>query len=268
MDLKLEGRTALVTGSSHGIGRAIALCFAKEGANVAICSRNYDELLALEEKIVEEHNVVVGSYKVDATDPKSIEEMFNLIPRDFAGIDILINTVGGTEKFGSFNDLSDEDWEHAWRLNFMSAKYFCEKTTPWLKRSKSGRIINISSLSGISPGLFNPHYAAAKAALISLTKSLANELAQYSILVNSICPSTVLGHGFNRNVQDRAQRANISIDEARELMLAEEEKKTPLGKLGTEEDVALLAVFLASPLNHYITGQCIVIDGGIRRSVL
>ncbi len=267
MDLVLEGKTALITGSSRGIGRAIALCLAQEGANVVICSRNRQELNNLETKIIDDYNVVVGSYEVDATKPESVEEMFGLMQRDIAGIDILVNAVGANEKFGKFEDLEREDWKKAYDINFMSAVYFCEKTIPLLKASGNGRIVNIASLVGRRPGLFNPHYAAAKAALINLSKSLSVNLAKNNILVNTICPSSVTGDGFDRNTKQRAENYGISFEQARNEMMIEENKKTPLGRIGNEWDIAYLTAFLASDRASYITGQCIDVEGGVTRSI-
>ncbi len=265
MNLELKGKITLIAGASHGIGLATARCLAQEGAHLILCSRKYDELLQARTELVKEYGITVAVYPVDATNRKSVTDMFAQI--DFPQIDILVNAVGGAEKFGDFFDLKPEDWRDAYVLNTMSAQHFCYEAIPWLIRASEGRIINIASVSGRTPGLFNPHYSAAKAALISLTKHLATKLAPHNILVNAICPSTVLGDGFDRNAKDRADRDGISLKDARQKMLAEEEKKTPLGRIGTEEDVAHLVTFLASNKANYITGECINIDGGITRSI-
>lgn len=267
MNLGLEGRTALITGSSRGIGRAIAIGLAQEGANVVICGRNYNELLALEEKIIGEYNVVVGSYEVDATNPESIEKMFQGVERDIGSIDILVNNIGNLEKSGGFDDLEDDDWIRMYDLGFMSAVRFTRTVLPWLKRSDQARIVNIASIPAHQPGSFNPHYSTTKAALLNLTKHLANNLAKDSILVNAICPSTIMGGGWDTNVKNRANKMGIPVHEAEELMLKEEQAKSPLGKIGQLDDVANLAVFLASDKVKFLTGHCYNVDGGITRSI-
>ena len=269
MDLSLEGRTALVTGSSRGIGKATALCFAKEGANVVICGRNYDKLLALEDNIISEFNVVVGSYQVDATDPESVEKMFEGISRDIGSIDILVNNVGNIEKFGRFEDLQDKDWTRMYELGFMSTIRFIRATLPWLKKSDQARIINISSLSGHQPSFkgLNPHYGSTKAGVINLTKNLANDFGRYGITVNTICPSTLAGGGWDNNVVDRAKCEGITIEEAEKIMRQEESKKSPLGRIGKLENVANKVIYLASSKASFETGNCYNIDGGITRSI-
>mgnify|MGYP001615260787 FL=1 len=270
MDLGLEGRTALITGSSRGIGRAIALCLAKEGANVVICSRNRKELDDLETKIIDEHGVVVGSYEVDAANPESINTMFHEVKREIVSIDILVNNVGNLEKFGKFEDLEDRDWIRMYELGFMSAIRFIRATLPWLKKSNQASIINISSLSGHQPsfGGFNPHYSTTKAGVINLTKNLANDFGRYGITVNTLCPSTLAGGGWDNNVVDRAKREGITKEKAEKIMRAEESEKSPLGKIGELNNIANKVLYLASSVARFETGNCYNIDGGITRSIL
>ncbi|OGM99391.1 MAG: hypothetical protein A2817_03305 [Candidatus Yanofskybacteria bacterium RIFCSPHIGHO2_01_FULL_39_8b] len=268
MDLGLGGKTALITGSSRGIGRAIALCLAREGANVIICGRKYDKLLALEEKIISEHNVIVGSYKVDATIPESIEEMFINVKRDIGHIDILVNNIGDIEKFGNFFDLDDNDWINAYNLTFMSMVRFSKKTMPWLKKSSQASIINICSLVAHQPGRYNHHYVAAKAAMLAVSKQMANDLGPMGIRVNVICPSTLKDGGWARNVKDRANRDNISYTEAERVIENEAKAKSPLDKIGTADHVAALVAVLASDISGFSTGHCYNVDGGITRSIL
>ena len=270
MELNLEGRTALITGSSRGVGRAIALCLAGEGSNVIVCGRNYNQLLTLEDKIIGEHNVVVGSYEVDATNPESIDKMFRGISRDIGSIDILVNNVGNIETLGKFEDLTDKDWQRSFEITFMSAVRFIRASLPYLKRSNQARIINISSLSGHQPSLsgFNPHYSVAKAGIINLTKNLANDFGRYGITVNTICPSTLAGGGWVNNVIDRAKREGISTEKSEKIMRREESKKSPLGKIGELENVADKVAYLASSKAEFETGNCYNLDGGITRSIL
>ncbi len=257
MEKELAGRTAIITGGSRGIGKAIATALAQNGAYVIICGRNQETLqktaLALR----------CGYRIADVTKPDQIEKMFSLLPK----LDILVNNVGGVEKFGNFFDLTDGDWLDAFNLNLMSMVRFCRGAIPLLKKSLSPRVINISSLVARQPGRFNPHYGAAKASMLYLNKYLATELAKDGILVNAICPGTLKGGGWEKNVEDRAKRMNLTLGEAEEIMEGEERAKVPLRRMGTPEDIAELVAFLASDRANFITGMVFNVDGGVRRSV-
>lgn len=267
MDLNLKDRVALVTGASHGIGKAIAWELAKEGVEVVICGRDHSRLMDTKLEIFDAQKRKIHAIYVDATDFYQVKQLLGLVESLTGCLDILVNNVGGAEKFGDFFSLTDEDWELAWKLNFMSMVWFSREAVPLLRKSSQARIINISSLPAHQPGFFNPHYSSAKAAMLNLNKYLANTLAKDSILVNAICPSTLKGGGWDKNVRDRAARDGISTEEAEKIMEEEENKKTPLGMIGTPEDVAKLVAFLSSSANNYLTGSVIDIDGGIRRSV-
>lgn len=267
MNFLLKSRTALITGGSHGIGKAIAELFAHEGANIIITGRESKHLSSAMGNIKKIAYGKVMSWVADATNSGSIEKMALEVKGKFGKIDILVNNVGGVEKFGGFFDLTDTEWRNAYELNFLSAVFFCRAFVPLLKLSDCGRIINMSSLAAHQPGLFNPHYAAAKAALLNFNKYMSTLLAKDKILVNAICPSTVKGGGWERNIADRAARESVSLVEAARLMEEEECKKSPLGKMVRLEDISQLALFLASPLNTSITGSVIDVDGGKRKGI-
>ncbi len=283
MNLNLSGRVALVTGSSSGLGKEIALTLAQAGAKVIICGRQKDRLM----EVVEEFEVcrkVVTKQKlsplmiwaVDASDAAAIRERFShhrYWPEHTAGeeersLDILVNNIGGAPKFGKFEDLTDEDWQNTFDLNVMSTVRFTREAIKFLQFSKhGGRIINIGSLPGIQPGQCNPNYAVAKAGVHILTKCLANEFGPHGIRTNCICPSTLYGGGLERNVEDMATREGIDVDEARRRILMSAAMKNPLNKVGSLTDVANLVVFLASDAAQFINGTCIPVDGGESRSI-
>jgi len=267
VDTNLKGRIALVTGSSRGLGKAIAEALALEGTDVIINGRDREELNKTAIDIGLKSNTNIHNCCVDATKPEEIKKYF----KSFfwlKKIDILVNNVGNIEKFGNFETLKDDDWLRSFDLTFMSAVRFTNACLPYLRKSDQPRIINIASMSGCQPSHLNPHYAAAKAGLLALTKNLANYLGCEGILVNAICPSTLTGGGWHKNIVDRAERQSITVEEAEALMRQEEMKKSTLGKIGELEDVANLVVFLASSKAKFLTGHCYYVDGGTARTIL
>lgn len=272
MDPGLSGKVALVTGSSRGVGKAIALALVKEGASVIICARGSGAILEtlMELEKFKAESAYASAWYCDVNNPFYIKDWFKTsgLLSKFGKLDILVNNVGGPLRFGKFEDLTDEDWADDWNFNFMSMVRFTREAIPWLRKSGNGRIINISAVPARQPGMFNPHYAASKAAMLNLNKYLANTLAKDNILVNAICPNTLEGGGWHVNVADRASRDGISKEDAAGKMLAEEFKKMPLQRMGTPEDVANLVAFLASDKAKYITGAVINVDGGTVRSAI
>ncbi|MGD0977369.1 MAG: SDR family oxidoreductase [Minisyncoccia bacterium] len=269
MDHELKGKTAIVTGSSKGIGKSIAFALAKEGCNLILCGRNSFKLATAVDQIKKIDAVGTVHYEiVDGTKADTVINFFKKIPRYCDSLDILVNNIGGgTDKSRKFLDLEDADWLRLYELNFMSAVRFIRCTLPMLTRSKNGRIINIGTLPSRQPGFTNPHYSAAKAALLYLNKYLANDLVKNGICVNIILPHSLLGETWEKNVLDRAISNSISVAEAREIMSKEVCGKIPMSRQGTAEDVANLVVFLASPKANYITGTAIAVDGGTIRSI-
>lgn len=272
MDLELRDKVVLITGSSHGLGRAIAEAFASEGSRIIINGRNKnpDHLRQISLEIKDKYSVPVYICPANATNKKEVVDFFKsrVMIEDIGKLDILVNNVGNIEKFGLLPDLEEEDWFRAFDITFMSMVRFSLAAYPWLKKSGHGRIINIGSIPSHQPGKANPHYAAAKGALLPVSKMMANDFAKDNILVNVVCPSTLHGGGWNENVRRKAKKDKLSTEEAENEMLKEESAKSPLGRLGTLKEVADQVVFLASNRTGFTTGQCINIDGGITRSIL
>ena len=269
MDLKLQNKTAIVTGASEGVGKVIALSLANEGCNVIICSRDKAKLIKAANEIKKncknkESQVSFGV--VDVTDAKSIDSFFSNLPKKFK-LDILVNNAGGTrDRFAFFEDLNDEQWQDSFNFNLMSAVRFVRHSLPLLKKSASGRIINTGTPPARQPGASNPDYISMKAALINLNKYLSNSMAKHNITVNAVCPGSLTGSPWERSIKDRADRSGITVEEAEKIILKEFSAKVPLGRLATPEDIANLVTFLASPLAEYITGTCIAVDGGLTKS--
>lgn len=268
MNLDLKGKLALVTGSTSGLGKIIAVTLAKEGADIIINGRNKGSVQKTMKEISGTYHVKTFACPVDARDGKAIKSFFKLGPIKARGsLDILINNVGHLEKFGHFTDLTDKNWLNCYELVCMSTVRFIREALPYLEKSGRGRIINISSLASHQPGNFNHHYVAAKAAVNALTKQLASSLGPMNILVNAICPSTLNGGSWERNVKDRAKRNKLSFEEAERIMKLEEFKKSPLGRMGTLENVANMVAYLASDKADFQTGHIYDIDGGIAKGL-
>ncbi len=263
---ELAGRTAFITGGSRGIGFAIAEAMAEAGANIAICGRdkkNLDKAVSLLKK----KKVLCKGYTADASRLPDVKETIKNIKKDFGRLDILVNNIGGVKQFSGFDALSDEHWMEVFDVNIMSMVRFTREAFPLLQKSKHGRIINMASVAGKRPGNFNPHYGAMKVAMIHLSKYLSNQWGKHGILVNSVCPHTVKGGVWERDVAEKAEREKTTIKEAGEKLIKEVGAKTPLNGVVELSDVAHLCVFLASDKAKFITGQCLAIDGGAVNSI-
>lgn len=266
MELSLKGRSAIVTGGSKGIGKAIAKSLANEDVNVVICARGIESLKATEEEIIRSGGNAVA-VSADTTYPDAVNKVVSTAIEKFGKLDILVNNVGGVEKFSDFFELTDEDWLASFKLNIMSTIYFVRYSVPWLKKSECPRIINISSISGVQPGYYNPHYTITKASLINLSKYLSNYLLREKILVNVVCPGPVHSDSWYKNIQNIANLHGLSIEEARIKIETGEAAKIPIGRVGEPEDVSELVTFLVSDKASWITGSCFHINGGKLNSI-
>lgn len=262
----LSGRVAVVTGASKGIGKAIAMRLAAAGAHVVICARD-PQHLELTAREIRESGGSVLVIPVDVTDGNAVRAAVERVANEVNGIDILVNNAGGAIRFGGLAELSDDDWINAFQLNVMSMMYFVKASLPWLRQSKNARIITISSIAGVEPGLFNPHYTTTKAATINFTKVLANSLAKERILCNVVCPGTVRTDAWDKNIDETAHRESITREAAAALVEQQEVAKIPLGRIGESEEIAGLVAFLASDEAGWITGSCFNVNGGKTRSI-
>lgn len=247
----LEGKTALITGATRGIGKGIALKFASEGANIAFTGRgaNEDMLAALEatRQEVEALGVKCIAYASDAANFAQTEETVKKVKEDFGSIDILVNNAGIT-KDGLMLRMTEEQWDTVINANLKSAFNFIHACLPIMMRQRGGSIINMSSVVGVHGNAGQANYAASKAGMIALAQSVAQEMGPRGIRVNTIAP------GFIETAMTEALP-----DEIRK----EWTKKIPLRRAGQTEDVANTALYLASDLSSYVTGQVIQVDGGM-----
>lgn len=243
----LQGKHALVTGASRGIGRSIALELAKQGASVAV---NYSGSEDRAQAVVEEIEAMgQKAFKIqaDVSNEKSVKEMIKAVVDTFGSIDILVNNAGIT-KDNLLMRMKEDEFDQVINTN-LKGVFLCTKaaTRPMMKQ-RSGKIINVASIVGVSGNPGQANYVAAKAGVIGMTKSVAKELASRNILVNAVAPGFI-----------STDMTDALSDEQRTSML----ELVPLGKLGTPENVATVVRFLASNDAEYITGQTIHIDGGM-----
>ena len=243
----LENKTALITGAAKGIGKAIALKFAAEGANVAFTYLTSKDAAEETRRELEAYGVKVMAIASDATDFDGAAKVVEQVLSEFSGIDILVNNAGIT-KDGLMMRMNEAQWDAVIAANLKSAFNYIHAVTPSMLRSRSGSIINISSVVGMHGNAGQSNYAASKAGLIGLAKSVSREVGSRGVRVNVVAP------GFIRTDMTAAMPAET---------LQAWEASIPLRRGGTPEDVAQACLFLASDMSSYVTGQVIAVDGGM-----
>ncbi len=261
MDLGLKGKVALVTGGSKGIGKAIAVGLAREGCSVAICARGGDELGQTVAEI-KKSGGAIHAIAADVTISKDVVRLVDETAKQFGTIHILVNNAGGVSKFAPFEEITDEDWTNTLNLNLLSCVRVTRAVLPYMLKQKWGRIINISSESGVQPDALMPDYNASKAAMNCLTKSLSKAYGKDGILVNTVSPAfirTPLAIDF---LGKQAAVKDISLEEAEKQFLQGFRPNIVLGRAGQSEEVAAATVFLASEAASFITGSNYRVDGG------
>ena len=257
MDMGLEGARALVTGSSEGIGRAVAEGLAAEGARVAICARREEVLERAAEKIRSATGAEIHAFTADLSRTEDCASVVARAAEALGGLDVLVNNVGQI-KLAGIEELSDDDWHREIERNVMSAVRCSRAAWPHLK-VKGGRVVNITGLAGKQvhlPG--DMATSLTKAALNSFTKTLAHDGAAHGILVNNVCPGPIETEGMPERIGWIADRLGISYEDA----IRNRERVSILGRLGTPEEVANVAVFLASKRASFVTGVTVEVDGG------
>jgi 3-oxoacyl-[acyl-carrier protein] reductase len=245
--MRFANQVAIVTGAGRGIGRAIALRLASEGARIAIVSRTEKNSIAVAEEINAKHIGLAKPYAVDAADHAAVQTLCGQILTDFTRVDILVNNAGVT-KDGLSMRMSSEDWDTVVQTNLKGAFNFYQGVVRAMMKQRSGRIINIASVSGLMGNAGQANYAASKAGLIAFTKVIARELASRGITANSVAPgfiSTDMTDVLSQQIKDEVV------------------KQIPVGRFGEADDIASAVAFMASAEAKYITGQTLSVDGGM-----
>ncbi|MEY2784511.1 MAG: 3-oxoacyl-[acyl-carrier-protein] reductase [Planctomycetota bacterium] len=241
----LQGKVALVTGASRGIGKAIALRLAQAGAKVACVAT---EASRAEESAQACQTVTPGAkaYGCDVADTAAVQALVDAVQKDLGGLDILVNNAGITRDQLMLR-MSEEDFDRVIEVNLKGTWNFCKAASRPLMKCK-GKVINITSIVGLTGNAGQANYAASKAGVVGLTKSLAKELAGRGVCINAIAPGYI-STDMTAAIDDKAKEALQS--------------KIPLGRIGNPDDIAAAVEFLAGPTGDYITGQTLVVDGGL-----
>ncbi|HCF95430.1 MAG TPA: 3-oxoacyl-ACP reductase [Verrucomicrobia bacterium] len=242
----LDGKVALVTGASRGIGRAIAKEFASQGAKVALCARSVDALQAVADEIAAAGGCA-QPFALDVSSADGVRAVVEAVTEHLGRLDILINNAGITRD-GLIARMKDDAWEEVLNTNLRGAFYLTRAAAKIMMRQRCGKIVNISSVVGLTGNPGQANYAASKAGLIGMTRSVAKELGSRNIQVNAIAPGFI--------VTDMTD----SLPEALKAKLLEQ---IPLGRLGQPEEIAKAALFLASDWSDYVTGQVLAVCGGL-----
>lgn len=240
-------KVALVTGATRGIGREIAICLAKEGYDIALNYRKENEELEQVKKEIEENKVECFTVKADVSNFEDCEEMAKQVIEKFGAIDVLVNNAGITKDMLLMR-MKKEDFEQVIDVNLVGTFNVTKNVISYMLKARTGRIINLSSVVGVSGNAGQTNYAASKAGIIGFTKSLAKEVASRGILVNAVAPGFI-----------ETSMTEVLKDEVKEEIA----KNIPLKRMGNSKDVANVVKFLASSDSSYITGQVLHVDGGM-----
>ena len=246
----LKGKKALITGGTAGIGKEIARTYAKQGAHVAIFGTNSERAAQVLEELKQVQvspDQQFFSVMINVSEKKAVEDAVQALLGKWGNIDILVNNAGITRD-NLLMKMTEEEWDAVIEVNLKSVYNTCQALVRAMLKAKAGKIINISSVTGLTGNAGQVNYAASKSGIIGFTKALAQELATRNVCVNCIAPGFI-----------NTRMTEILSDAQKEGIL----KKIPMGRMGHPEDVANAALFLASPLSDYITGQVLTVDGGM-----
>lgn len=262
MDMGLKNRVAIVAAASQGLGRATAEAFAAEGCRVAVCSRNLQALEQAAEKIRKQYSAEVFAQAADVTDANAVHRFVDAVVAKFGSADICVTNAGGPPAKG-FLTTSLEDWRKAVDLNFLSTVYFAREVIPHMQRKHWGRFITITSITTKQPVADLVLSNAVRAAVVGLVKSLANEFGKDGILVNNVGP----GYTATDRLKELAKSRSAALGKREKEVFEAWAADAPLQRLGEPREVADTIVWLASERASYVTGQTILVDGGLYKGL-
>lgn len=263
MQTGLYGKTALVTASSKGIGKAAAEALASEGCQVAICARSKSDLLETAKEIKEKFATEPLWSVCDLNKLKDIERTFKVVSKEFDTIDILVNNCGGPVP-GLFTELEEKDWDHAYEQVLLSTVRLSKLVLPGMIGKEWGRIINITSISVKQPVENLILSNSLRAGVTGFAKSLSNEIGKHNITVNNVAPGMTLTHRLYELAVIEAKETGKSHEE----VLSDMAKRIPMNRLAGPEEIASVVLFLASKQASYVTGNTIQVDGGFTKGLL
>ena len=255
MDVRMDGRNALITGGSRGLGYAMALKFAEAGANVAIAARRADVLDEARAEIADRTKTTVAAFSCDVGQADQVQSLFEFVTGELGPIDILVNNAGRSQS-GAFEEITDAIWQEDLDLKLFAAIRLTRLAFPGMKERRWGRVINVLNTGAKAPRPGGAPTAVSRAAGMALTKVLAGEGAPFNVLVNALCTGSLVTDQVVRRHQ------NLTSDISLEDYIAEQGRDIPLGRMGDAEEYANLACFLASDAGSYVTGTAINVDGG------
>lgn len=255
---RMDGSIAVVTGAAQGLGLAMVEQLAHNGANVWIADLQLEKA-EQEAKILNQRGLQVQAASLDVTDSTAVDELFDRVQSESGKVDILVNNAGVGQQVGPIVETSDEEWDRVMGATLTGA-FYCSRTVGCIMEDQeSGVIVNISSVNGQAPAALVAAYNVAKAGIISLTKTMALEMAAYGVRVNAVCPGPVYTEFNRRNMAQRSVTLNLSEEEIIERVRA----SIPLGRWGEPVDIARGVAFLCSPAASYITGEVLTVSGGL-----
>ena len=263
MDLELTGKVAIVGGASKGLGRACAQVLAQEGAKVALCSRTQKDLDKAAQEIRDTTGRDALAFAGDLDRHETIRDFIATTVERFGRVDILVNNSGGPPLARAHN-ATEEQWATALQRSLLFFARMSREALPHLKRSGAGRIINILAATVYNPIPNLALSGVTRLGVVAFAKSLADEVGRDGILINNVCPGSIMTERMLSNVTSRAKELGISVDDA----VAQRAAETAVGRVGKPEELAYLVAFLASSRSSYITGTTMLVDGGLVRSVL
>jgi len=263
MDLGIEGRVAIVTGGSRGIGRAVAERLCREGAHVAVCARNRDSLAEAQRAIEAVGAGRVLTVEADLTDPAAAGRVVDAAVAAWGRIDILVNNAGAARGL-PFDELTHERWMENLQLKLFGYLRMARLVLPHLRKNGWGRIVNIAGVAGLQPSALAMPVGLNNAGILNVMKALSDAEAANNILVTTVCPGPILTERQTTLLQDAARAKGTTVEAAQREATA----AIPLRRMGRPEEVADVVAFLASERASYITGSLVIVDGGLHRSMI